>query len=183
MQTTGLTRLYWHVVAGQDDVRCGERDPRRDDLITVSSHNRSVTLATDKAADDSAELAELRDLGRYALRRLRGMAQPGDPLLEVRITLADVDSPRAWRKALIPVTYPLNRVHAVIQAAMGWEGYHLHAFRVGDVGYAPRDPSDELGYLDETKFRSPSWRQRTGSSMSTTSATAGSTSSLSRPAR
>jgi Plasmid pRiA4b ORF-3-like protein len=105
------------------------------------------------AADHSAELAELTDLGRSALRRLRGMAQPGDPLLEVRITLADVESPDVWRKVLIPAAYPLNRVHAVIQAAMGWEGYHLHAFRVGDVGYAPRDPSDELGYLDETKFR------------------------------
>jgi Plasmid pRiA4b ORF-3-like protein len=54
---------------------------------------------------------------------------------------------------LIPAAYPLDRVHAVIQAAMGWEGYHLHAFRVGDVGYAPRDLSDELGYLDETKFQ------------------------------
>lgn len=105
------------------------------------------------AADDSAELVELTELGRYALRRLRGMAQPGDPLLEVRITLADVDSPRVWRKVLIPAAYPLNRVHAIIQAAMGWEGYHLHAFRVGDVGYAPPDPSDGLGYLDETKFR------------------------------
>ena len=46
--------------------------------------------------------AELTDLGRYAVRRLRGMAQPGDPLLEVRITLADVADPQVWRRVLIP---------------------------------------------------------------------------------
>ena len=36
---------------------------------------------------------------------------------------------------------------------MGWENYHLHAFRVGGVGYAQPDPDDELGYRDERTFR------------------------------
>lgn len=102
------------------------------------------------AAEDSAELT---DLGRYAIRRLRGMAQAGDPLLQVRITLTDVDGPPVWRRVLIPAAYPLDRVHAVIQAAMGWQDYHLHAFRVGDANYAPAALDDEMGYLDETRFR------------------------------
>ena len=101
-------------------------------------------------ADDNAELT---DLGRYSIRRLRGMAQPGDPVLQVRITLADVDDPPVWRRVLVPAAYSLDRVHAVIQAAMGWQDYHLHAFRLGGVSYAPPDPGDELGYRDETKYR------------------------------
>jgi hypothetical protein len=100
--------------------------------------------------DDSAELTAL---GRYAIRRLRGMAQPGDTLLQVRITLADVADPPVWRRVLIPSAYPLDRVHSVIQATMGWQNYHLHAFRIGDQSYAAPDPDDEMGYLDETKFR------------------------------
>jgi hypothetical protein len=35
----------------------------------------------------------LTDLGRYAVRRVRGMAQPGDPVLQLRVTLACVDGP------------------------------------------------------------------------------------------
>ncbi|HEX6521499.1 MAG TPA: plasmid pRiA4b ORF-3 family protein [Streptosporangiaceae bacterium] len=112
-----------------------------------------VVLDRDADHEGAAASAELTDLGRYAIRRLRGMAQSGDPLLLVRITLQDVDSPPVWRRVLIPAAYSLDRVHAVIQVAMGWEDYHLHAFRVGGVGYAPPDPEDELGYRDETKVR------------------------------
>ncbi|HEY1004174.1 MAG TPA: plasmid pRiA4b ORF-3 family protein [Streptosporangiaceae bacterium] len=94
----------------------------------------------------------LTDLGRFAIRRLRGMAEPGDPVLQVRIALRDVDDPPVWRQVLIPTAYPLSRVHRVIQAAMGWEDCHLHAFQIGKTTYGP-DPEDELGYADETKAR------------------------------
>ena len=112
-----------------------------------------VVLDRDADHDTDKDSAELTDLGRYAIRRLRGMAQPGDPLLQVRITLKEVDSPPVWRRVLIPAAYSLDRVHAVIQAAMGWEDCHLHAFRAGGVGYAAPSLDDELDYRDETKVR------------------------------
>jgi hypothetical protein len=96
--------------------------------------------------------AGLTDLGRFAIRRLRGMAQPGDPVLQVRITLRDVDDPPVWRQVLIPAAYPLSRVHRVIQAAMGWDNSHMHAFQIGKISYGP-DPDGELGNADETKAR------------------------------
>jgi hypothetical protein len=80
------------------------------------------------------------------------MAQPGDAILQLRITLADVADPPVWRRVLIPSAYPLDRVHRVIQATMGWQDYHLHAFRLCDETYAAPDPDDEMGCLDETKF-------------------------------
>ena len=40
-----------------------------------------------------AETAGLTDLGQYAVRRVRGMAQPGDPVLQMRVTIAGVDDP------------------------------------------------------------------------------------------
>jgi len=98
------------------------------------------------------ETAQLTALGRFAIRRLRGMAEPGDPVLQVRITLSYVDDPPVWRQVLIPAAYPLSRVHQVIQAAMGWEDCHLHVFQIGKTSYGP-DPEGELCYADETKAR------------------------------
>ena len=118
-----------------------------------------VVLDRDADADPDEGGAELTDLGRYAIRHLRGMAQAGDPVLQVRITLMDVDDPPVWRRVIVPATYSLDRLHAVIQAAMGWEGGHLHAFRVGKVRYGP-NPYDELGYLDEREFRLGGLRAR-----------------------
>jgi len=103
--------------------------------------------------DREADSAELTDLGRYAIRRVRGMAQPGDPVLQVRVTLADVDDPLVWRRVVIPAGYTLDRVHGVIQAAMGWQNSHLHMFRIADREYGPAYPDDELEMLDEKQFR------------------------------
>jgi hypothetical protein len=102
--------------------------------------------------DEADDTARLTGLGGFAIRRLRGMAEPGDPVLQVRITLRYVDNPPVWRQVLIPADYPLSRVHRVVQVAMGWEDCHMHAFRIGKTTYGP-DPEDELGYADETKAR------------------------------
>jgi Plasmid pRiA4b ORF-3-like protein len=102
--------------------------------------------------DQDSDMAEFTALGRSAIRRQRGMAAAGDPVLQARITLRYVDDPPVWRQVIIPAAYPLSRVHLVIQAAMGWENYHLHAFQIGKTTYGP-DPDGELGFADETKAR------------------------------
>jgi len=103
--------------------------------------------------DREAGSAGLTDLGRYAIRRVRGMAQPGDPVLQLRVTLADVADPPVWRQVVIPAGYTLDRVHGVIQAAMGWQNSHLHMFRITGREYGPVYAEDELETLDETQFR------------------------------
>lgn len=103
--------------------------------------------------DREANSAGLTELGRYAVRRVRGMAQPGDPVLQVRITLADVDDPPVWRRVVIPASYTLDRVHAIIQASMGWEESHLHMFRIKGREYGPAYLDAELETLDESQFR------------------------------
>ena len=105
------------------------------------------------SADWSKATAELTGLGRYAHARIRGGAQPGDPVLGVRITLAGADNPSVWREVIIPASYTLDRVHAVVQAAMGWQESHLHVFRIAGRDYGIADPDGELGHLDERKFR------------------------------
>jgi hypothetical protein len=65
----------------------------------------------------------------------------------------DVADPPVWRRVIIPAAYSLDRVHAVIQAAMEWQDCHLHAFRDADVIYGPPGPDYALGHLDERKFQ------------------------------
>lgn len=102
--------------------------------------------------DEAQDTAELTALGRFAAGRSRGMPLPGEPVLQVRITLLDVADPPVWRRVLVPAALSLDRVHRVIQAAMGWQNYHMHVFRVGELGYGP-DPEGMLGHLEEAKVR------------------------------
>src|SRR5690348_9247706 len=103
--------------------------------------------------DREAGSVMLTDLGRYAIRRVRGMAQPGDTVLQLRVTLADVNGPPVWRRLVVPAGYTLDRVHGVIQAAMGWQNCHLHTFRIAGREYGPAYLDDELETLDEKQFR------------------------------
>jgi len=102
--------------------------------------------------DEAEETAGLTALGRFAIGRSRGMPLPGEPVMQLRIVLLDVADPPVWRRVLVPAAYPLDRVHRVIQAAMGWQNYHMHVFRVGELSYGP-DPEGMLGHLEEAKVR------------------------------
>ena len=102
--------------------------------------------------DETTDSAELTALGKFAIGRLRGLPQPGEPIFQVKMTLLDVSDPPVWRRVLVPAAITLRGLHRVIQAAMGWQDYHLHVFRIGDAAYGP-DPENELGFRDETKAR------------------------------
>ncbi len=114
------------------------------DMLWRRNHT-DVTIAVEALAalgvamiDDEAGTVELTPLGRFAIGRLRGAPLPGDPVLELKVTLAGVEDPVVWRRVLVPAAIPLDKLHDVIQGAMGWQNYHLHAFRVGDVAYGDR---------------------------------------------
>lgn len=67
---------------------------------------------------------------------------PKRDILEVRITLQDVEPP-VWRRVLVPAGLSLRRLHDTIQATMGWLDYHLHEFRVGERRYGTPLPDDD----------------------------------------
>jgi hypothetical protein len=143
-----LSRFYRLDDLGEQQLDMLHRTIDTDVAIAISALYVLGAVVVEQAGDT----AGLTDLGRSALGRLRGLAEPGDPVLQVRITLLDVGDPLVWRQVLVPAAYPLSRVHRVIQAAMGWEDCHLHAFRIGKTTYGP-DPDDELGWADETTTR------------------------------
>lgn len=56
----------------------------------------------------------------------------------LKVTLMDV-TPPVWRLIRVPSAVPLSTLHAVLQAALGWEDRHLHEWRVGGTVYGPPD--------------------------------------------
>jgi Plasmid pRiA4b ORF-3-like protein len=73
-------------------------------------------------------------------------------IYQLKVTLCDV-VPQVWRRVLVPGAYTLDRVHRVIQTAMGWHDVHLHSFEIDGQQYGHPDPDGELALRDEIDCR------------------------------
>jgi hypothetical protein len=62
--------------------------------------------------------------------------------------------PKIWRRVVVPGYFKLNRLHVVIQFAMGWTNSHLHQFVMDDVYYGDKNMGfeDFLDLQDEKKY-------------------------------
>ena len=70
----------------------------------------------------------------------------GQPVLRCSVALRGVE-PLVWRRLLIPGSIRLDKLHRMIQAAMGWEDRHLHRFEIAGAQYGMQFddyPEDEL---------------------------------------
>ena len=70
----------------------------------------------------------------------------------LRIKLDDVE-PAVVRRVEVPLTIRLDRLHLVLQAAMGWMNSHLYEIRARDIGWGSPDPDFDNGPLDASKAR------------------------------
>jgi hypothetical protein len=96
----------------------------------------------------SEDRATLTELGSWWMRRVAGEAGQRGPVLQVKVRLLESSRPPVWRRLLVPADIRLDRLHGVIQAAMGWEDCHMHAFSDGSREWRS-DP--DLGRGDERK--------------------------------
>jgi len=75
-------------------------------------------------------------------------------IYQLRIDLMETKPP-IWRRILIHSDASLSDLHCAIQAAMGWEDYHMHQFEKDRRFYGPPESDEEDGYfqvLDENDF-------------------------------
>lgn len=70
----------------------------------------------------------------------------------LKVTLNDV-KPAVQRRVEVPLAIRLDRLHLVLQAAIGWTNSHLYEIRAGDVGWGLPDPDFGEGPLDARKAR------------------------------
>jgi len=67
------------------------------------------------------------------------------PIYQLKITLDEIKPP-IWRRVQVPGTITLPKLHTVIQRVMGWQDYHMHAFRVGETNYG-QPVADLVDYM------------------------------------
>jgi hypothetical protein len=66
--------------------------------------------------------------------------------MTLKISLSGI-SPPIWRRIIVTNDIFLEDLHLMIQAAMGWQNYHLHEFEINGTRFAPPDPEDDsFGY-------------------------------------
>ena len=85
------------------------------------------------------------------------MGKKDERIYQFKITLQGINPP-IWRRIQAPESYSFLDLHAAIQDAMGWEGYHLHQFEVMNPKYGEEDfigSPDDSG-LGGVKVR-PGW--------------------------
>jgi hypothetical protein len=61
--------------------------------------------------------------------------------------------PPVWRRIVTRSEVTLADLAPVLEAAMGWESYHLHLFEADGVRYTMSDSDSEDDELDERQFR------------------------------
>jgi len=73
-------------------------------------------------------------------------------IARLHVTLDDVKPP-VQRRVEVPLAIRLDRLHLVLQAALGWTNSHLYEIRARDVGWGLPDPDFGDGPLDAKKAR------------------------------
>ncbi len=77
-------------------------------------------------------------------------------VVQLKITLREVE-PTIWRRIQVRRQVRLDRLHLIIQAAMGWTNSHLHEFLIKGQRYRAfeqfYEDIDEPGMNDEEEFR------------------------------
>jgi hypothetical protein len=61
----------------------------------------------------------------------------------MKVTLRG-SKPPIWRRLQVTSETTLAQLHRIVQHAMGWEGYHLYQFVVGDITYGDPRMLEEM---------------------------------------
>ncbi len=87
------------------------------------------------------------------------------PVVYVLHVQLDGIEPPIWRRVVVEEETKLPRLSRILEAAMGWEGYHLHDFQIGDgVTFAGPDlDSDHV--IDERRVTVKQMLPRVGSTL------------------
>ena len=149
-----LGRKAW-LFAGSD--RGGERAAAMYSLIVTAKLNDVDPRAW--LADVLARIADhpasrLHELLPWNWAPGEGATGGGmtSSIARLKVTLKDV-KPAVVRRIEVPLTIRLDRLHLVLQAAVGWTNSHLYEIRARDVGWGVPDPDWGDGPLDARKMR------------------------------
>lgn len=70
-------------------------------------------------------------------------------LIQLKIQINGLSNPPVWRRLMVPDNFTFSRFHQVIQAAFGWEDYHLYLFSPKGYGSKPLIKLEDEEWEDE----------------------------------
>jgi hypothetical protein len=73
-------------------------------------------------------------------------------IYQIKVTLRD-SKPPIWRRIQVGSDISLYKLHQILQAVMGWSGYHLHQFIIGGEYYGEPHPDYDFEMIDEKKVK------------------------------
>jgi hypothetical protein len=73
------------------------------------------------------------------------------PIYQLKITLRG-SKPPIWRRVLVPGKFSLDKLHDVIQSAMGWTDSHLHQFNINGRFFGAPSPDDWDEVVKESSY-------------------------------
>ncbi|PZD70471.1 Tyrosine recombinase XerD [Acaryochloris thomasi RCC1774] len=105
--------IFWQIemIAELDDCRVRCEYDVLEQMLELASLEESLDMHQGKAVD-------------VPLNAVSSVYQLKITLLGVR--------PKVWRRVQVPESMTLAQLHSVVQAVMGWEGYHLHKFSISE---------------------------------------------------
>jgi hypothetical protein len=74
----------------------------------------------------------------------------GPSVHTLRVELLRVE-PVVWRRFVVPSETKLPRFNRMLEAVMGWQGYHLHMFEIADLRIGAPDEDDD-DVIDERRI-------------------------------
>lgn len=74
--------------------------------------------------------------------RTRRPSRPKRPVHQLLVTLRGTN-PLIWRRIVVPSAVLLEKLHEILQVAMGWENSHLHLFQANGMTYVMVDPEGD----------------------------------------
>jgi hypothetical protein len=94
------------------------------------------------------ELPILKDRRETMVKKTASKA----PIYQIKVTL-DGSKPPIWRRLLVPGDVTLEKLHYIIQEAMGWTNSHLHQFIVDGIYFGEPHPDYGFEMHDERRIR------------------------------
>ena len=150
-ELTGAEQLWLAVEAAAADLE--ERGP--DEALCCLWERVPGTNIDDglAAIRSSGHPAAAEVTGAVADLTASGVPLTIDQAMQLKVQLKYFKPP-IWRSVAVPSLATLGDLHRVIQIVFGWDGDHLHAFRVGGHNYS--DPSfglEETGEEEDVRIR------------------------------
>jgi len=147
-----LELMQWFIQfkRSHDAMRAAHPEVTEEEIAQVTRE----LLAIVSVDDDDAAPDFFAPAGKVK-RKGKKKSVPTGVGYRLKITLRG-SKPPIWRRVIVPADITLDRLHDVIQTAMGWYDSHLHAFDIGGVRFDYRRESAwalESEALDETQYR------------------------------